>query len=88
MKNFKDAGINIKDVSVCLGNVTGSYEQQFNVMHNDEIIGYGHINTYSNWAHVNLTINQDFSRNLNLEAELEYELEIMIENNKLNTYNA
>jgi len=88
MKNFKDAGINIEDVSLCLGSVLDTFEQQFNVMHNDEVIGCGHINTYSNWAHVNLTLNADFNRNLNVEAELEYELEIMIENNKINTYNA
>ena len=87
MKELKDLGLEVNDLSLCLGNVIDN-QQQFNIIFNDEIIGYGHTNIDSGWVHCNLTLNQDFNRNLNTEAEAEYELELLVEENKIKTYRA
>jgi len=85
MNELKQLGLEVNKLSLCLGNVI-NHEQQFNIMYNDEIIGYGHMNLLTNWAHCNLTLNQD-NRNLHTEAEAEYALELLVEQEKINTYN-
>ena len=91
-KELTNVGIEIENLSLLFDDSTG---QSFNIMnrkYNDngtsesEVIGYGTFNQFTNWAHCNLTLNRDFCRGLNEEAEAEYLLETLIEENKIKLF--
>ena len=85
MNELEKLGLELSKLSLCLGNVIDN-QQNFNIMYNDEIIGYGFTNSITGWAHCNLTLSKDYSNTLNAEAEAEYALEILIEENKIKLF--
>lgn len=82
-KELTNVGINIENLSLLFDDSEG---KSFNIMNNKEVIGYGTFNEFTNWAHCNLTLNRDFCRGLNDEAEAEYLLETLIEQNKVKLF--
>ena len=76
-------GLEVENLSLLFDDSEG---RSFNIMNKTEIVGYGTFNKFTNWAHCNLTIKRDSCRNLNDEAEAEYLLETLIEENKVKLF--